>query len=202
MTLLSSQAVHPHGRGDNNPVRSQLATLNGSPPRAWGQSVLGMSGPIVCRFTPTGVGTIVRPRRAPPGAPVHPHGRGDNPSRHRAADDPHGSPPRAWGQSGRRDDGRHGNRFTPTGVGTILVVERQPAVAAVHPHGRGDNVRSRVMVRDVIGSPPRAWGQLRRDGLKGLIRRFTPTGVGTIATATATTTSPTVHPHGRGDNWG
>ena len=179
MTLLSSQAVHPHGRGDNNPVRSQLATLNGSPPRAWGQSVLGMSGPIVCRFTPTGVGTIVRPRRAPPGAPVHPHGRGDNPSRHRAADDPHGSPPRAWGQSGRRDDGRHGNRFTPTGVGTMFL---------------------QFVVDRPNGSPPRAWGQCSGGRHPDVLRRFTPTGVGTMYPPPSLPSPTAVHPHGRGDN--
>jgi len=31
-------------------------------------------------------------------------------------------------------------------------------------------------------------------------RRFTPTGVGTIATPSAARPCPAVHPHGRGDN--
>ena len=195
-------AVHPHGRGDNWVVASQIRPTTGSPPRAWGQLEVGYCVPKITRFTPTGVGTIIplRSRQpTPPGSPprawgqwispdgtvsptsVHPHGRGDNVSARLREVALRGSPPRAWGQWGRLD----------------LSLLAPP----VHPHGRGDN----------------AWERPRR----GILTRFTPTGVGTMISGVAqradesgspprawgqcmgTTTagnSDPVHPHGRGDN--
>ena len=71
---------------------------------------------------------------------------------------------------------------------------------AVHPHGRGDNVRERVAREFPDGSPPRAWGQSDRACTSRHDSRFTPTGVGTIRSTSARSRSATVHPHGRGDN--
>ena len=72
------------------------------------------------------------------------------------------------------------DRFTPTGVGTIALANRDRRVVAVHPHGRGDNADKRIENRRGRGSPPRAWGQSydRYGHCDG--QRFTPTGVGTI----------------------
>ena len=50
------------------------------------------------------------------------------------------------------------------------------------------------------GSPPRAWGQFRRNDRVKPRRRFTPTGVGTMIAPVACTRYLSVHPHGRGDN--
>jgi len=52
------------------------------------------------------------------------------------------------------------------------------------------------------GSPPRAWGQLRRWPQLSAVRWFTPTGVGTMERKPTPVIPFTVHPHGRGDNWG
>ena len=71
---------------------------------------------------------------------VHPHGRGDNATTHRLRKTTSGSPPRAWGQSQRRGAAGDAARFTPTGVGTIIIRRRSAEHGAVHPHGRGDNV--------------------------------------------------------------
>ena len=90
-----------------------------------------------------------------------------------------GSPPRAWGQFGGRDEALEKRRFTPTGVGTITDRLRHQSAETVHPHGRGDNARAMTSAmsnpvhphgrgdnaappeRDAYaaGSPPRAWGQ-------------------------------------------
>ena len=51
---------------------------NGSPPRAWGQSVSQRSRVLLLRFTPTGVGTMYLFAQVDVGGTVHPHGRGDN----------------------------------------------------------------------------------------------------------------------------
>jgi len=92
-------------------------------------------------------------------AMVHPHGRGDNarkrPRRARAV----GSPPRAWGQSPARGIFLVLARFTPTGVGTMVLCAWQRVWFTVHPHGRGDNGLNDAYLYKQSGSPPRAWGQ-------------------------------------------
>jgi len=54
----SSTAVHPHARGDNHIAPHDLANVDGSPPRPWGQCIYGSSSDGEMRFTPTPVGTI------------------------------------------------------------------------------------------------------------------------------------------------
>ena len=153
-------------------------------------------------FTPTGVGTIRQPSYRSAAPPVHPHGRGDNPSSASVLSLKPGSPPRAWGQSGRGGAVGLGERFTPTGVGTMRRCTTVRLRLSVHPHGRGDNRRQHKLERNIVGSPPRAWGQYRHSDGHRKPYRFTPTGVGTIDRAcTAHLYSP-VHPHGRGDNYG
>ena len=53
----------------------------------------------------------------------------------------------------------------------------------------------------LVGSPPRAWGQLVVADRVITLGRFTPTGVGTMCAAAAPASSAAVHPHGRGDNF-
>ena len=96
-----------------------MATNNGSPPRAWGQSIVEAGEERNVRFTPTGVGTICCWRRWIGNRTVHPHGRGDNVGVLALAIGVTGSPPRAWGQFVVADKFLEHNRFTPTGVGTI-----------------------------------------------------------------------------------
>ena len=152
------------------------------------------------RFTPTGVGTIRCQKQRVTNVTVHPHGRGDNGWRVLPASSGDGSPPRAWGQFSRPPEFSTIRRFTPTGVGTITARGQSTCCPTVHPHGRGDNVSSGECAGGVYGSPPRAWGQCVHGSRYDPICRFTPTGVGTISPATATTRSSPVHPHGRGDN--
>ena len=111
--------VHPHGRGDNSRWSRSTRSSRGSPPRAWGQSIVGAGEERNLRFTPTGVGTMSprRIRRSP--TSVHPHGRGDNHVGERFGVQFHGSPPRAWGQYDLAGAGAAVPRFTPTGVGTM-----------------------------------------------------------------------------------
>ena len=71
----------------------------------------------------------------------------------------------------------------------------------VHPHGRGDNFIACRWIAPRCGSPPRAWGQWSVWRRGALVARFTPTGVGTIHNLRRALPVPTVHPHGRGDNF-
>ena len=195
-----SHPVHPHGRGDNALRYGQNQHEDGSPPRAWGQLLRRHLNPHRIRFTPTGVGTMTAGWRAAGGRSVHPHGRGDNCGSRRALGRVAGSPPRAWGQSLGRCSALVHARFTPTGVGTIALDFPLVTHFTVHPHGRGDNKIGCVARLNRTGSPPRAWGQWLAVPSKSSCWRFTPTGVGTIATYDDGGAYGTVHPHGRGDN--
>jgi len=93
-----SITVHPHGRGDNVAHAASFWAVQGSPPRAWGQRTPNGRIGTADRFTPTGVGTTIATGTASNCAPVHPHGRGDNPGFRGKSRFLLGSPPRAWGQ--------------------------------------------------------------------------------------------------------
>ena len=196
----TSLTVHPHGRGDNHPWAITKTYIHGSPPRAWGQCRRAGRHEPQRRFTPTGVGTIKSLPVSSYHPPVHPHGRGDNPAGRRIDPPLCGSPPRAWGQCPSPRTRRRTHRFTPTGVGTIRAGVQTARRAAVHPHGRGDNLAAALARAVVGGSPPRAWGQYKPLSRETACRRFTPTGVGTILTPETGDGAKTVHPHGRGDN--
>ena len=137
---MDATTVHPHGRGDNSrnlrkkaiPARftptgvgtmkekgKRQLTLNGSPPRVWGQCLCKLSNRPFVRFTPTGVGTMTPPGLLMVGWAVHPHGCGDNYLYLLAIVTANGSPPRVWGQCACDDPTSASFRFTPTGVGTI-----------------------------------------------------------------------------------
>src|ERR1019366_3793805 len=111
-----------------------------------------------------------------------------------------GSPPRAWGQHRYVNHHQMQLRFTPTRVGTTEAVRYAHTRASVHPHARGDNSSCAVRSHKGFGSPPGAWGQLRRVVVVRVLPRFTPTRVGTTATYPQHPVIVTVHPHARGDN--
>ncbi len=114
---------------------------------------------------------------------VHPHKRGDSveciPLLFLAV----GSPPQAWGQRGRCRAAILCGRFTPTSVGTASIGPPPCRRPAVHPHKRGDSVIDFRPLPVLIGSPPQAWGQRLNSPRHGLVRRFTPTSVGTATSA-------------------
>ena len=193
-------AVHPHGRGDNVFRPAVFPPRVGSPPRAWGQLSQPPPPRRPRRFTPTGVGTIVARGIFALSRPVHPHGRGDNRRTSRGCRRCCGSPPRAWGQCYRRHYRSGAARFTPTGVGTMSTRRRCTACTTVHPHGRGDNRYRSSADAALVGSPPRAWGQSTAGARPTRVRRFTPTGVGTMRRRCPPVLRCAVHPHGRGDN--
>ena len=151
--------VHPHARGDNGPTPERAKTINGSPPRPWGQSRVALEALYRVRFTPTLVGTMNYPAQHVSMTSVHPHQRGDNEA-DKTADLYHcGSPPRSWGQSPQSVIRSGHFRFTPTLVGTIVLCSGRRFVFSVHPHARGDNYTRQSSHRKAHGSPPRSWGQ-------------------------------------------
>src|SRR6266849_3082599 len=95
---LPQLAVHPHMRGDNVFPRIGGSASSGSPPHAWGQSLLLLYEERARRFTPTCVGTMSILAMAGTRDTVHPHMRGDNDQAAEHVRCVGGSPPHAWGQ--------------------------------------------------------------------------------------------------------
>ena len=52
-------AVHPHGRGENIPIKAQIIGAAGPSPRAWGKRHPRCEGGTLARSIPTGVGKTV-----------------------------------------------------------------------------------------------------------------------------------------------
>ncbi len=130
---------------------------------------------------------------------VHPHVRGDKRSIWFTRLRSHGSPPRAWGQAGRRSGSPPGPRFTPTCVGTRKLPGGKAPSPPVHPHVRGDKRARSCSGVSRPGSPPRAWGQAHPAPQPAQSPRFTPTCVGTSQDRRLVLALEPVHPHVRGD---
>ncbi len=94
----------------------------GSPPRVWGHFDHRMEVLAPGRFTPTCVGTLTPFLNARVTISVHPHVCGDIVVDDKVIVDPVGSPPRVWGHSGMSSLREVGLRFTPTCVGTLLLL--------------------------------------------------------------------------------
>ena len=153
-------AVHPHVRGEDSTSRYPPESNCGSPPRTWGRHG------VLCVFT----GAL----------PVHPHVRGEDQT---CPQRPHsicGSPPRTWGRRSESGVLHGGVRFTPTYVGKTAPPRAAWRSRSVHPHVRGEDVRS--------------------SGAAATARRFTPTYVGKTSGGCPGTVLRAVHPHVRGED--
>ncbi len=196
------EPVHPHLRGDRSDIRGYLVLRSGSPPPAWGPRRAPPLRWPRPRFTPTCVGTADERTALGLTDSVHPHLRGDRARASAPSTWSAGSPPPAWGPLELPDLLRDARRFTPTCVGTAARPTPAPAAASVHPHLRGDRSPTPSGPRQPAGSPPPAWGPLRRVAQVAGQLRFTPTCVGTAPTAADTRMRASVHPHLRGDRPG
>ena len=167
-------------RGDSTQARPDAHFATGSPP--------------------TCVGTARQSEGEYPFFTVHPHMRGDSLVPFRDSENPHGSPPHAWGQLYPVLPRFHHLGFTPTCVGTAR--ERMPSASTgmVHPHMRGDSASNQAHNTTASGSPPHAWGQPLPEILWGVFVGFTPTCVGTAKESRTGCPIGPVHPHMRGDS--
>ncbi len=122
--VIASRAiqVHPHVRGDIMYPSGCPTPVPGSPPRAWGHPLCPNLAGVFERFTPTCVGTSTTAPCAACATQVHPHVRGDIFFVKVMPNLLKGSPPRAWGHPLLIVPIRLASRFTPTCVGTSIIV--------------------------------------------------------------------------------
>ncbi len=111
-----------------------------------------------------------------------------------------GPPPRAWGTRTPGPGGAPVTRSTPTRVGNTGRPAGGRSPQPVHPHARGEHGPKGRTTRARRGPPPRAWGTRSSHCDKNDTERSTPTRVGNTTRGTATSPSPTVHPHARGEH--
>ena len=181
-------------------MKHHILPHDGPPPRAWGRPLRACVLPSVLRSTPTRVGTTLWLICRQIGGPVHPHARGDDVLSPRTIDHRGGPPPRAWGRLEAGDLVREQNRSTPTRVGTTPFAPRRWSLSTVHPHARGDDAIRASKVVPLHGPPPRAWGRRQSGAWLALLRRSTPTRVGTTPPPLSRGRRNPVHPHARGDD--
>lgn len=71
----------------------------------------------------------------------------------------------------------------------------------VHPRLRGERVVVLAATRALVGSSPLTRGAFVLVVDRGLLAGFIPARAGSIASPTAWTASPRVHPRSRGEHW-
>ena len=151
--------VHPHARGDDVFAVPLPLPFHGSPPRPWGRRAPFLAARLSSRFTPTPVGTTLRSTLTACRCTVHPHARGDDTTRRASSSGRYGSPPRPWGRPRPSPGASRLLRFTPTPVGTTVLLARECGRPSVHPHARGDDAIRANHEVCAAGSPPRPWGR-------------------------------------------
>ena len=191
--------VHPRVRGDREGVAVVLTRVSGSSPRARGQggarAVRGGDG----RFIPACAGTGRPSAPAARRRPVHPRVRGDRSSGASALHAAVGSSPRARGQASARREPTIPTRFIPAcaGTGARRVFESLPET--VHPRVRGDRSLDAYRTNPVVGSSPRARGQVLEAAVGRAPARFIPACAGTGPSCRQRPRPTAVHPRVRGD---
>ena len=172
----------------------------GSSPLTRGKPDLTMEDATALGLIPTHAGkTCVSGGRIVNGG-AHPHSRGENMARKPPRSRGRGSSPLTRGkQIGcLRSHGQ--GRLIPTHAGKTCSCIAGELVAGAHPHSRGENSTRSELTRPSRGSSPLTRGKRayrrNRPRLAGLI----PTHAGKTATATATHSRSTAHPHSRGEN--
>ena len=191
---------HPHGRGEDAPRAPSRCCCMETPPRAWGRLALAVEAVARSRNTPTGVGKTasgVVPFASPW---KHPHGRGEDPRSVAGLWIVKETPPRAWGRRRKNQMLDWILRNTPTGVGKTPPSSRILLLPWKHPHGRGEDSRSRRGGGLALETPPRAWGRHDVKKPDGRAEGNTPTGVGKTFTFDPDVASSWKHPHGRGED--
>ncbi len=194
-------SVHPHPRGENSGSSLILNVGHGPSPPTWGKLTVPERVIDAHRSIPTHVGkTREIPYRAAISA-VHPHPRGENARTPRVLQRRLGPSPPTWGKRSLRLVSCTTRRSIPTHVGKTLRAASIWAIAAVHPHPRGENDDRGLGVDGHLGPSPPTWGKLELVSPRSGLSRSIPTHVGKTRAEGSARRVHLVHPHPRGENW-
>ena len=196
----TADTVHPHARGEHQDRLQPGAMARGSSPRPWGTPQSRYAGRAPHRFIPTPVGNTAHRRTERRCLSVHPHARGEHACSKIRAEGVGGSSPRPWGTRGLEPRHLAARRFIPTPVGNTRCADARADWSPVHPHARGEHVRSPHHSRALRGSSPRPWGTRPGEHGRHDDQRFIPTPVGNTPDIYGKNALQLVHPHARGEH--
>ena len=145
----------------------------------WGQVYFLFANLATLRIIPTRVGTRTLKNILKHCAWDHPHACGDKLHPSTSSLSHMGSSPRVWGQELPSDESGGCTGIIPTRVGTSPIGRFLRGGKGDHPHACGDKLRIKSRVRQVVGSSPRVWGQVKLRGAFAKNTRIIPTRVGT-----------------------
>jgi len=111
-----------------------------------------------------------------------------------------GSSPHTWGTRDAGLNPRGVTRFIPTHVGNTVNSTISAPPLPVHPHTRGEHLKSMTLHYQILGSSPHTWGTREIAHRHELVQRFIPTHVGNTRYALSKAPIATVHPHTRGEH--
>ncbi len=133
------------------------------------------------------------------GAPVHPRGCGERPTRTAATTASIGSSPRVRGTHSCCWTGTSRRRFIPAGAGNAKDRGLRWGSDPVHPRGCGERGSWRGIAEGKDGSSPRVRGTPPGAYARSQSERFIPAGAGNAAGAFGITIAQPVHPRGCGE---
>ena len=132
----------------------------GSSPRVWGQVPIGVIRNPIVGIIPTRMGTSDNYTVDGDLFRDHPHAYGDKNQVQRKGLQYIGSSPRVWGQD-KHSCYRYECRWIiPTRMGTSSLETEYLSIIKDHPHAYGDKVVKETILKCLMGSSPRVWGQV------------------------------------------
>ena len=149
---------HPHLRGEYVTIGPTWATIEGSPPLAWGIHFAFSHNSSSSRITPTCVGNTIFANSQNTRFEDHPHLRGEYTTSLFTTANSKGSPPLAWGIPRPGDVCELLEGITPTCVGNTTLLKQHRRQRRDHPHLRGEYYEEERASMSEKGSPPLAWG--------------------------------------------
>ena len=150
---------HPHARGEDYGFISSSSRISETPPRTWGRPKQLAKMGLIQRNTPTHVGKTGRILRTASGIRKHPHARGEDLTRLEACTASLETPPRTWGRQPKHATAENHVRNTPTHVGKTAAEGKAQLLPRKHPHARGEDTSSRIVILSQTETPPRTWGR-------------------------------------------
>ena len=153
--------VQPHWCGERLCLETMISIIPGSAPLVWGTFSGLESTKTAKRFSPTGVGNVLRSSLSPIPVTVQPHWCGERFFLIEFIISPCGSAPLVWGTSRLQRTFPHLCRFSPTGVGNVGHRAAFGLRNAVQPHWCGERGKMSAMLTQGGGSAPLVWGTFR-----------------------------------------
>ena len=177
-----------------------MALSTETPPRAWGRQRPDAIHRRDTGNTPTCVGKTHHKAHQEWTAWKHPHVRGEDPAGRPGGQTCRETPPRAWGRPTGEVRRARQVRNTPTCVGKTRSGRRATPRWRKHPHVRGEDRSSLMIISRLKETPPRAWGRRHFQQAHATVGGNTPTCVGKTAPGAHWRQIGWKHPHVRGED--